>query len=387
MIVKEAEIDVAELKCTASELEITWQNSSYSVYSSLWLRDNDPANRDPSTGQRLASLLDLPPSPRLQAAEPRPSGHLTLSWDDGETSVFPLSWLRAFDRSLHMTPRPMRLPWMGQPAEAFAWCDYAEWVENPASREDWLYYVGRDGLAFLRNLPNQEGNGESALLQRRRPHQSRGGDQRRPHLRSLHRSPKQTISVTQARAGLCTPAILIVIRCPASSCCIVSPRPAREAKASLWMEWRLPSACVPMIPTPSPSCPRRPFPIVFKMPQWNSLPSGPCSTSIPRESSAPSTTTTARSRRCRSRVRGSTSIYPAYRQLAQLLREPSRLVTYGWKPGDLVLFDNTRILHGHTAISIGSRHLQGCYLDADGLYSALAVLSRKRSLRGDDISA
>ncbi len=106
MIVKEAEIDVAELKCTASELEITWQNSSYSVYSSLWLRDNDPANRDPRTGQRLASLLDLPPSPRLQAAEPRPSGHITLSWDDGETSVFPLSWLRAFDRSLRMSSTP-----------------------------------------------------------------------------------------------------------------------------------------------------------------------------------------------------------------------------------------------------------------------------------------
>ena len=79
--------------------------------------------------------------------------------------------------------------------------------------------------------------------------------------------------------------------------------------------------------------------------------------------------------------------YPAYRQLAQLLREPARLVTYGWKPGDLVLFDNTRILHGHTAVSIGSRHLQGCYLDADGLYSALAVLSRNRSSSVDEITA
>ncbi|HET6219780.1 MAG TPA: TauD/TfdA family dioxygenase, partial [Acidobacteriaceae bacterium] len=75
--------------------------------------------------------------------------------------------------------------------------------------------------------------------------------------------------------------------------------------------------------------------------------------------------------------------YPAYRQLAQLLREPARLVMYGWKPGDLVLFDNTRILHGHTAVSLGTRHLQGCYLDADGLYSALAVLSRTRNSQVD----
>src|ERR1700692_4135444 len=99
MIVKAPDIAVAALKCTPGELEITWQNSSYSVYSSVWLRDNDPAHRDPLTGQRLVSLLGLPPGPQLQAAEPEPAGHITLSWDDGKTSVFPLSWLHAFDRS------------------------------------------------------------------------------------------------------------------------------------------------------------------------------------------------------------------------------------------------------------------------------------------------
>ena len=111
------------------------------------------------------SLLDLPPAPQLQAAEPQPAGHITLSWDDGKTSVFPLSWLRAFDRGLRISPRPTRLPWMGQPAEAFAWCDYTEWIANPASREDWLYYVGRDGLAFLRDVPIEDGDaGKAALL-------------------------------------------------------------------------------------------------------------------------------------------------------------------------------------------------------------------------------
>ena len=60
MIVKAPDIEVAALKCTPGELEITWQNSSYSVYSSVWLRDNDPVNRDPRTGQRLVSLLALP---------------------------------------------------------------------------------------------------------------------------------------------------------------------------------------------------------------------------------------------------------------------------------------------------------------------------------------
>ena len=29
-------------------------------------------------------------------------------------------------------------------------------MENPASREDWLYYAGRDGLAFLRDVPVED---------------------------------------------------------------------------------------------------------------------------------------------------------------------------------------------------------------------------------------
>jgi gamma-butyrobetaine dioxygenase len=67
--------------------------------------------------------------------------------------------------------------------------------------------------------------------------------------------------------------------------------------------------------------------------------------------------------------------YPAYRELSELVRDPARSVGYGLQAGDLVLLDNTRILHGHTAFSAGARHFQGCYLDADGLYSALALLS------------
>jgi gamma-butyrobetaine dioxygenase len=59
-------------------------------------------------------------------------------------------------------------------------------------------------------------------------------------------------------------------------------------------------------------------------------------------------------------------------------------VVYRLQPGDLILLDNTRILHARTDGEGAPGHLQGCYLDADGLYSSLAVLSRTRSSRHDD---
>lgn len=46
-------------------------------------------------------------------------------------------------------------------------------------------------------------------------------------------------------------------------------------------------------------------------------------------------------------------------------------------PGDVLVLDTRRMLHGRTAVgSGGSRWLQGCYADMDSLRSRLAVLRR-----------
>ena len=72
------------------------------------------------------------------------------------------------------------------------------------------------------------------------------------------------------------------------------------------------------------------------------------------------------------------AFYAAYRRWAGLLAHPERALTMRLRPGDCLIFDNTRILHGRTAFtSAGGRHLQGCYADLDALASALAVVDRQ----------
>jgi len=67
----------------------------------------------------------------------------------------------------------------------------------------------------------------------------------------------------------------------------------------------------------------------------------------------------------------------ALRRFASILDRPELQVRTTLAPGDLLLFDNRRMLHGRTAYSsTGGRHLQGCYADRDGLDSKLAVLRR-----------
>jgi gamma-butyrobetaine dioxygenase len=77
-----------------------------------------------------------------------------------------------------------------------------------------------------------------------------------------------------------------------------------------------------------------------------------------------------------------TDFYVAYRRWAELLARPGRRLRTRLAPGDCLIFDNTRILHARTAFSVtGSRHLQGCYADMDGLASTLALLRRNQLRR------
>lgn len=71
--------------------------------------------------------------------------------------------------------------------------------------------------------------------------------------------------------------------------------------------------------------------------------------------------------------------YDAFSLWCRLLDDPRLQVRIHLEPGDLFIVDNRRVLHGRTAYdaSGGTRHLQGCYADIDGLRSTIAVLRRR----------
>jgi gamma-butyrobetaine dioxygenase len=71
------------------------------------------------------------------------------------------------------------------------------------------------------------------------------------------------------------------------------------------------------------------------------------------------------------------SFYRAYTAFARLLMDPRFVLTTSLADGELVIFNNRRVLHGRTAFSSADpRHLQGCYVDQDGLLSQIAILKR-----------
>ena len=70
--------------------------------------------------------------------------------------------------------------------------------------------------------------------------------------------------------------------------------------------------------------------------------------------------------------------YQAYRAFARILKRPELELVFRLAPGDCVVMQNDRTLHGRTAFDPGRgrRHLQGCYIDGDAMESRRLVLRR-----------
>ena len=70
-----------------------------------------------------------------------------------------------------------------------------------------------------------------------------------------------------------------------------------------------------------------------------------------------------------------TNYYKAYRKFSSIIDDPAMALTFKLNPGECFILDNTRVLHARTAYSgRGSRWLQGCYVDKDGLLSTISTL-------------
>ena len=67
--------------------------------------------------------------------------------------------------------------------------------------------------------------------------------------------------------------------------------------------------------------------------------------------------------------------YKAYRSFSDIINDPKLAVNFKLNPGECFITDNTRVLHARTAFSgKGTRWLQGCYVDKDGLLSAISTM-------------
>jgi alpha-ketoglutarate-dependent taurine dioxygenase len=373
----------ARVSATAEALTVEWAAGGVSEFASLWLRDNLPGDRDPHSGQRLVDIVDVPAQPRIRAARCE-NGSVRIEWEgDAAEAAFDLEWLaaQAADGAARRPELEPRLWLEGARLDAqrdFAWAGLAALRADPRARLAWLTRLTQDGLAFLRAVPCEPSAILAAVTAIGRVAETNYG--RVFDVRSVPQP--ENLAYSDLGLGLHTdnPYREPVPGFQALHALITSPEGGDSLFADGWAlaahlrdtapeDFRLlTTTAVPFHYRSGDAELYAERPLIqlscrgeVTAVHYNSRSIAPLAPSGP----------------------AAAAFYGAYRRFAALLREPRWQLRLRLADGDLVVFDNQRTLHGRTAFTSARhpRHLQGCYLTRDSVFSETALLRRRLAAR------
>ena len=355
-------------------VRVHWADGMQLDCYSLWLHENTVAI-DPITRESTVDPFDLPDPSVLVTASVGPDGALIAGWADGTESTVHPGWLRSIAEARHLPEAVIGEPivWtaaIGQPPSF----DGEEVCADDSVLEAWLAALATHGLARLRNTPADR---EAMERVGRRIGPIRGsnfGDvftveaifdqadslantgsnlgqhadlptrETPPGFQFLH-CVENTVAGGASRM---TDGLAVIERLRADH--------GEHYEALTTLEWVFANRAKdgdhrwigPIIDngtTHSPLTMRAFYPVRLA------------------PHMAPSDVARA---------------YAAMRVFSSVAHDPELMLTSRFEPGDLVGFDNRRVLHGRDAFDPGAgrRVLRGCYIDRDDVLSRLRVLRR-----------
>jgi gamma-butyrobetaine dioxygenase len=372
------ETNLNKASWTPEMLALEWSNGQRSEFPSIWLRDNCPCDRDSLSGQRLIDIADLPAEPKISSvcAEER---EIVISWES-ETRLarFDLAWLR--DNSPGTPPWDRKLgakKWLEgsdlDPTKDFAWGTFVEIRDSLSSRANWMSRLVRDGIAFLSGVPCIDCGILEAVQ-----HIGIVAETNYGRVFNVRFVPRpENLADSDRGLGLHTdnPYRDPIPGFQALHFLIASV----EGGESVFADGlAIAEHMRETEPTFFEKLTRTPVPFSFRSKDVElyserpiiqiSLRGHVSAIHYNNRSIAP----------VRLETREIPEFYRAYRHFAALLHNERFQCKFKLNEGDLVAFDNRRVLHGRTAFCSTNhvRHLQGCYLTRDSVFSQAARLRR-----------
>jgi gamma-butyrobetaine dioxygenase len=360
-------------------IAVTFRPGATLRFHAIWLRDNalDAATRAPGNGQRLITLGDIHPAIRIGVARFEATCVYVTFQPENRTIAYEAQWLadHAYDKAER---RPAGWTaagietWDGRFGARIPSADFEEIVRDQAALRDWLRSVRRHGFAKLTGGPVRDG----AILSIvrlfgyvRETNYGRLFDVRsdvvpvnlaytnlglQAHTDNPYRDPVPTIQFLYCLENSAEGGESVVVdgfraaerlRDESPHGFNLLTRYCAKFEYAGGAGIRL-SARRPMIElTPDGEL----VTIRFNNRSTAAI------TDVPYED-----------------MQG---YYAAYRRLGEIIDDAAMEVIFKLAPGEGFIVDNTRVLHARKAFSgEGSRLLQGCYADRDGLLSKLAAI-------------
>ena len=363
------------VNANADSLTVQWADGRTSEFAGVWLRDNQSEQRDEHSGQRLVDIADFPAIARIRAASLH-AGVLQVQWEnEPHTATFDVEWLAA-QVETPFEHVPMQA-WVGGALDAvrdFSWLTLRQARENAADRSRWLTRLLTNGIAFLSDVPAADGAILEAMSLVGRVAETNYGlvfD-----VRSV--AQPENLAFSDLGLGLHTdnPYREPVPGFQALHMLVAAP----DGGESLFADGLALAAHL-----------RHNDPEVFSRLTSTAVPFRYQSKDADLYAERPliqlscdgTVTGVHYNNRSIAPLRLSLdetqAFYGAYRKFALLLRDPAFQLKFRLRSHDLVVFDNQRILHGRTPFSSAkhARHLRGCYLTRDSVYSESALLRRQ----------
>ena len=356
-----------------TKLSTFWQDGHDTVWPAIWLRDQCTCPRcRHSSGQRLFEIGDLPERPEIDTATLQPDHSVRVIWKaEGHVSVYPEAFLAAHDPKAAKTSD---IKLWGADLLPVPQADWPKVANDPASELAWLEAYHRHGFALLRNVPVRPGMVAEVG--------DRLGFVRTTNYGKLFDviSEPDPNNLANTALGLGvhsdnpyrdpTPGVQLLH-------CLISDAPGGESMVVDGF------AAAEQLRTESPQH----FDLLARVPANFRFADkdADLQTRTPLISVDFEGRLTAVHFNNRSFAGIDVPVdlvepwYEAYRNFAQILKQPERELIFRLAPGDLLVMQNERALHGRTAFdaNLGRRHLQGCYVDKDGLESRMRVLRRQ----------
>jgi gamma-butyrobetaine dioxygenase len=368
---------ITGMRWTPAALTLEWADGDRVELASVWLRDNLRADRDPGNGQRLIDVADLPVTPRIRHAALQGAA-IRVEWEQEEGGAsFDLEWLDAQAAAISggRTLQRPRLWLDGGGLDAtrdFAWAPVAAVRDDMGVQAIWLGHLVSDGLAFLADVPTEPG----AILETM-PLVGQVAETNYGLLFDVRAVPQpENLAYSDRGLGLHTdnPYREPVPGFQALHVLVAAPDGGESVFADGF-------ALAEHL--------RQEDPAAFEILARTQVPFAYRSRNAALNAERPLIQLS-----CRGEVvavhynnrsiqplplaaEAAERYYRAYRRFATLLREPRFMLRFMMRAGDLVVFDNQRILHGRTGFASARhpRHLQGCYLTRDSVFSRAALLA------------
>ncbi|MFK7858288.1 MAG: TauD/TfdA family dioxygenase [Granulosicoccus sp.] len=363
-------------------IELVWKGGLRSRFHAIWLRDNalDEKTRSGSNGQRKITLANIPLDTSIDTVQILGEQVSVRFLPEDHTVCFPQIWLWSHQYDRHKPEITGRMP-----AEAQHWrsdfslgditAGYCDCRDNVTKLMQWLSHVRHFGIALLQGGPVQP----AALLSVvewfgfvRYTNYGELFDVRttidpdnlaytnlglQPHTDNPYRDPVPTLQLLYCLENSAYGGASLVVdgfqaaqklrdEDPEGFACLTRYCARFEYHGTGGVQLYSRKPIIELTPDGE-----------LQTIRFNNRSAGPI-IDVPYKQMA--------------------LYYDAYRRFASIIDDPAMQLTFKLEPGECFIVDNTRMLHGRTGYeaSNGSRWLQGCYADMDGLLSTLAVLKK-----------